>query len=165
MEMEGEVISVGLYKVGTCDATLMVYDQDGNKGTDNVVVKVTDLGLIIGTVFDEDGYPIEDANVLILASDGETYYTLTGSNGSFRSQVPGGDFKWRITKEGYDPISGSSSVDVLEEKTLDLSDIAMKKRAISETGSIPLIIPVLVFLVLIIGVVIFLLLRKKKVTT
>jgi heme/copper-type cytochrome/quinol oxidase subunit 2 len=160
--MNGKTISFKFDKAGTYEILLKVFDQSDNVGTDTVTITVKNTGVVKGIVLDDKGKPIDGALVEIVASDGKTYTFTTAPDGSFSLAIPPGSFTWKISKNGYETIMGSSSVDILGENTLDLSGTPMKKSANSGTNPILFIVPVVIVILLIVGLVIFLVMRKKK---
>jgi PKD repeat protein len=160
--IEGEMASFKFDEAGEYPITLTVIDQAGNIGNDIVTITGVDKGTVSSIVLDGEGKPVEGANVTIMASDGKSYTITTGPNGSFSLELPQGPFTWKISKHGYEPISGTSSMGALEEKALDLSGSPLTKETTAETSPLLFIIPAVVLILLVIGIVVFLLTRKKK---
>ncbi len=126
--LTGLAVQFTFEKGGVYAVVLTVADAVGNRGNDTVVITVVDMGRVTGTVLDEEGRPVKDAKVEITASDGKSYTTTTTANGSFALDVFHGDFTWRISKEGYKAISGSSSVVPMGGTELDLADQPLVKK-------------------------------------
>jgi len=147
---------------GVFTVTLEVTDAVGLRDTDNVIITVLGYTLSIhGNVLDENGDPVEGANVEINATDGETYNTVTRADGSFLQEVPKGPFTWRISKEGYDELSGGSS-------TENLGDLTIKLKESPTTNDDDRIVTILILVSLILsllvltGIAIFLISRRRN---
>ncbi|MDG6224438.1 MAG: carboxypeptidase-like regulatory domain-containing protein, partial [Candidatus Thermoplasmatota archaeon] len=160
--LEGEVVSFKFDEAGEYQIILSVFDLADNYGDDKVVINVVDTGILKGTVRDKDGDPVPGATFEVLASDGKTYTATTLSDGSFSLEIPHGPFSWKIMKDGYKPITGTGSINALEEKDLDLSGSALEKEEGSSFPIMLVVIPAIIILLLIVGIVLFLVLRKKK---
>ena len=142
---------------------LVVIDGYDNTGIDTINITVIDTGIVKGIVIDENGDPVEGAKVEIISLNGNIYTATTESGGSVSIEIFYGDFTWTITKDGYEPISGTGLVNAMEETELDLSDQPMIKE--DEGKNVPSIIPFLVLgllIILIVGAILFFVLRKKK---
>ncbi len=161
-ELLGKIVSFKFDKPGTYEVTLKVFDDSENYGIDAVSITVKNTGVVKGIVLDDKGKPIDGALIEIVASDGKTYTFTTAPDGSFSLEIPPGSITWKITKSGYGTITGSSTVDILGENTLDLAGTPMKKTASTGTSPILFIVPAMIVILLIIGPVIFLIMRKKK---
>jgi plastocyanin len=161
-ELLGKTVSFKFDKPGVYEITLKLTDDSDNIGTDTLTVTVKNTGVVKGIVLDDKGKPIDGATIEIVASDGKTYSFTTAPDGSFSLSIPPGSFTWKISKSGYEVITGSSSVDILGENTLNLAGTPMKKTVSTGTSPILFIIPAVIVILLIVGVVIFLVMRKKK---
>ena len=159
--LEGSEAEFKFEKAGTYQIKLMVFDEHENSGEDTVIIIVIDTGIVKGKVLDADGNPVEGALIEITASNGEIHTATTGSDGSFSIEMYHGSFTWEISKDGYEPISGTGSVNALEEITLDLSDTPLVKEEITGTSMIFFIIPI-VIIIIILGIAIFLISRRKE---
>jgi PKD repeat protein len=126
--LHGAVRSYVFAEGGVYEVVLTVSDASGNIDNNTVIITVVDTGRVSGTVHDQVGWPVEGAVVKVIAFDGKAYTTTTGANGSFALDVHHGPFTWRITKEGYSAISGSSSVSPMNTTVLDLSDKPLVKE-------------------------------------
>ncbi len=126
--LTGLVVPFTFDAAGVYEVVLTVADEASNLDNDTVVITVVDTGRVTGTVLDGDGKPVKDATVVVTASNGKLYTAMTVANGSFALDVFHGDFTWRISKEGYKSISGSSSVAPMEGTWLDLSDHPLVKE-------------------------------------
>jgi hypothetical protein len=160
--MNGRTISFKFDKAGSFEILLKVFDQSDNVGTDTVMITVKNTGVVKGIILDDGGKPIDGAIVEIVASDGKTYTFTSAPDGSFSIAIPPGSFTWKITKSGYGTVTGSSTVNILGENTLDLAGTPMKKTASTGTSPILFIVPAVIVILLIVGVVVFILMRKKK---
>ena len=160
--LEGEVVSFKFDEAGEYQIILSVFDLADNYGDDKVVITVVGTGKLNGIVLDADGKPVPGATFEALASDGKTYTATTLSDGSFSLEIPEGSFSWKIMKDGYKPISGTGSIDALEDKDLDLSGSALEKEEGKSFPIMLVVIPAIIILLLIVGIVLFLVLRKKK---
>ena len=150
--IRGEKASHTFEEAGVYEITLIVTDRAGNIDQDVITINVVDTGRVTGTVLYDNGYPVYGAGVWITGSDGRTYLTGTDPNGIFSIDVIEGNFNWRITLEGYVPISGTSSVKAMEETELDLSETPLKKESEEGPGiSIPLIITLIMVILVVIG--------------
>ena len=159
--IEGSEVEFKFDKVGTYQIKLMVFDEYDNGGEDTVLITVVETGIVKGIVLDEKGDPVEGALIEITASNGEVYTATTGSDGSFSIEIHHGSFDWKITKDGYEPISGSASVNAMEEINLDMSDAPLVKEKKTGTNMLLLIILIIVIVLIIVGIVIFLFTRRK----
>ena len=150
---------------GIYNVTLTVTDTVGLTDTDHVSIIVNALEdpmfSVHGRLLDGNGDPIEGALVEITASDGNRYTTTTGPDGSFSIDVPKGSFTWKISKEGYEELSGESSTGDLGENIIKLKEIPTDP---DEKGIdiIFILIPLIVFILIIVGIAIFLFTRRKK---
>ncbi|MBN1390959.1 MAG: PKD domain-containing protein [Candidatus Thermoplasmatota archaeon] len=147
---------------GVFNVMLEVTDEAGLWDTDNVIITIVVSRFSVhGNVLDENGDPVEGVKVEINATDGETYITVTGSDGSFSMEVPKGPFTWRISKEGYEELSGESSTDDLGEITIKLKESPMAHD--DDATVIILFLVSLVFSILIVvGIVLFFISRRRK---
>jgi hypothetical protein len=161
-ELLGRIVTFKFDKPGTYEITLKVFDDSDNYGIDTVTITVKNTGVVKGIVLDDNGKPVDGALVEIVASDGKTYSFTTAPDGSFSIAIPPGSFTWKISKDGYGTITGSSTVDILGENTLDLAGTPMKKTASTGTSPILIIVPAVIVILLILGAVIFLVMKKKK---
>jgi PKD repeat protein len=161
-ELMGMTANYTFDLAGSYQVTLKVYDDNDNSGNDTLIINVKDTGTVKGILLDENGKPVKGALVEIVASDGKIYSVRSVQNGSFSLEIPAGPFTWKISKNGYETISGSSSVAILEETIFYPSDIQMKKVEKSGPGPILLIIPAVIVLLIVIGIVVFLMMRKRK---
>jgi hypothetical protein len=162
MTLIGPMVEFIFDKAGEYEMDLTVFDENDNTGTDNIVIIVIDTGTVKGTVLDENGNLVEGAKVEIASSNGQTYSTTTGANGSFSLVVFHGNFNWSISKEGYKGISGSSSVKAMGEALLDLSDhplVSEEKK--KDRSSLFFIVLLAVLLLMVLGIAFYLLIRKK----
>ncbi|MDG6224348.1 MAG: PKD domain-containing protein, partial [Candidatus Thermoplasmatota archaeon] len=114
--LEGEVVSFKFDEAGEYQIILSVFDLADNYGDDKVTITVVGTGKLNGIVLDADGKPVPGATFEVIASDGRTYSATSSSDGSFSLEIPHGPFSWKIMKDGYKPISGTGSIDALEEK-------------------------------------------------
>ena len=159
--LEGEAVVFTFEVGGVIEATLTVVDQHGNSGDDKVTITVVDTGIVKGTIKDNSGKVVEGALVEILASNGNKYSTKTGPDGSFSLEIFHGAFNWEISKSGYVPISGTSSVDPMGEIELDLSDTPLPKEGGSLTWIV--LIPIsLLLMLLILGGILLIAWRRKE---
>jgi len=118
-------------------------------------------GTVTGVVLDSGGNPVEGATVEIGTSGGSSYTAETGENGSFSLEVRHGSFDWRISKDGYTSISGSSYVGPKGVVELDLSESTLDREG--ERGPTTLVMVVaVVFLTSIILIILFMIFRKLK---
>ena len=159
--IEGSVVDFVFEKGGVYDILLAVIDQFNNIGEDRITITVMDTGIVKGIVLDEKGDLIEGAIIDITASNGEIHTYRTGSDGSFSIEVYHGSFTWKIMKEGYKPISGTGSVNALEETVLDLSETPLIIEENAVTSILFFIIPIIVIVLIILGIAIFLISRRK----
>ncbi len=168
--LEGGNVSFKFDIGGTFEITLQVIDVSGNLNKDTVTIIVIDTGLVKGIVHENDGKPIENAIIYILASNNETYTAMTGPDGSFSLEIDYGTFTWRISKEGYRSISGSSSVNAMDEIQLDLSNKNLEKEPETEpSGSISrsvfvllVVIGMMILIISIVGITFVFIMKKKE---
>jgi len=100
-------------------------------------------GRVEGTVLDERGRPVEGARVELAASNGTTRSTTAVANGAFALDIHHGNFTWRVAKEGYGAISGTSSVSPMGTTVLDLPVLPLER--VEERGpSTPLLLMALI---------------------
>ena len=158
--LEGESVQFTFGKGGVYEVVLTVADRAGNVDDDRVVITVVDTGKVTGRVSDKDGMAVEGAKVEVTASNGKTYSTTTDANGRFTMVVYNGDLTWRVSKEGYRTVSGSSSVDPMDETDLGLSDYPLVREEKSETSNGLVIIAAVVIVVMVVGIALILLKRK-----
>ncbi len=81
------------------DAVLDHETADPNAGPvpDGEPTPTQDHGLVIGTVFDAKGEPVQGAAVIV----DNGYGTITGDSGGFVFQLSGGDYLITMTKSGF----------------------------------------------------------------
>jgi len=159
--LKGETATFVFEKAGVYTIVLTVVDHVMNYDEDEVVITVIDIGTVKGIVLDEKGSDVEGAMVEISASDGKKYTSTTGSDGAFSIELPHGPFTWKISKEGFESISGSSTAVAMSEIQLDLSDSPLVKH--DEGISIILfIIPLIIAILLVVGIITFLILGRSN---
>jgi parallel beta-helix repeat protein len=159
---DGEKVQFRFDKGGTYNVLLTVTDQTGNWGEDGIVLTVVDKGTLKGTVLNKNGSPLKGAKITVRASDGKDYLGITSANGSFIVEVFMGEATYKITKPGYKSISGAVAVQPMGITVLDTTGTTLEEEA--KSAGLPLV-PIIIgvgILLLIIGAVLFLLLRKKK---
>jgi PKD repeat protein len=159
--LEGEEVEYTFEDAGTFEITLTVIDGNGNEGYESINLTVIEIGTVKGIVLDRSGNPVEGAFVEITGSDGQTRSATTDTDGSFSIEVVRGEFVWNITKDGFETISGTSAVDPMAEIDLDLSNTPLEKRS-EEGSSIIIFVVIGILSILIIALVLFFVLRKKK---
>jgi len=147
---------------GVYEVVLTVTDAWGNRGNDTVVVTVVDTGTVTGTVLDEDGKAVEGATVRVDAADGRAYTATTAANGSFALSVFHGPFNWSISKDGYEAISGSSSVNAMQEADLDLSGTPLVREGGEAPARTSLIVRAVVIVLAAVAVALLALDRRRK---
>ncbi len=135
---------------GVYEVVLTVTDAAGNHDNDTVLIAVVDTGRVTGTVLDKEGGPVEGALVRMTASNGRTYTTMTAANGSFSLEVYHGTFTWMVMKQGYEAISGSSTVAPMDVKELDLSDTPLVREDEKEPPTSSLLMPVVLIVLLVV---------------
>ncbi|MBN1540463.1 MAG: carboxypeptidase regulatory-like domain-containing protein, partial [Candidatus Thermoplasmatota archaeon] len=149
-------------KGGAYEVLLTVSDGSGNTGEDTVTITVIDTGRVTGTVLDGDGKPVEGAHVEITASDGEVYATTTGADGSFSLEIPNGPFSWKVSKDGYVTVAGTGTVAAMGDEGLDLSgEPLVRQKQGSEDDNILLYLVIAAVIVLMAGLFLYLLTRRK----
>ncbi|MBN1539176.1 MAG: PKD domain-containing protein [Candidatus Thermoplasmatota archaeon] len=157
----GEEVTFTFVKGGTYEVLLTVSDGSGNTDQDSVMIYVIDKGTVSGTVLDDEEQPVEGALVEITASDGNVYSATTGSDGSFSLEVPYGPFAWKISKDGYETISGTGTVAAMGDADIDLSGEPMVREKEDGKDS-NLLLWILIVIILIAIVVLYFLMRSKK---
>ncbi len=164
--LEGLAVDFTFDIAGAYEIVLNVMDLSGNIDQDMIVITVIETGMVGGTVLADDGTPVEGALIEITASNGEIYTATTGSNGSFFIEVHHGDFTWKISREGYETIAGTSSVDPMKSTQLNLPDKPLER--ISNNGSdsektvLPYILGIVGLVVILVTIIFFFILRRKK---
>ena len=161
--LEGKIVNFKFDVAGEYQIILSVYDNADNYDDDKVLITIVDKGIIKGTVLDTDGNPIEGAVIEIIDSNGEIYTVATISNGSFSVEIYHGPFTWTVSMEGYKTISGTGSVDAMEEIDLDLSDHPLEKEDDDEKSLIPILIIVVIVILIMAGagIGVFLYMKSK----
>jgi len=160
--LEGVKVLYSFSKGGIYEVILTVTDRSGNLDNDTVVITVVDKGWVTGAVIDTDGKSVKGAVIKIVASDGKLYSTTTAANGSFAMDIYYGAFTWRISKESYRTISGSSSVNAMNETELDLSDKPMVKEDRAGSSISSLMMLAVIMILLVVGDALFILMRRRK---
>ena len=157
--LAGREVSFEFGKGGVYEGVLTVVDRAGNFDEDRINITVVDTGRVTGIVVDKDGQSISGATVFITASNGNISSTRTDANGAFSMDIYHGNFTWKITKNGYQPISGSSSVKPMDVVQLDLS-----KKPMEKVEGLSLIFTMLVLVIAIAAVlgIVGLVIRRKK---
>jgi len=122
-----------------------------------------DVDVSIGPVLDEDGEPIEGASVT-LTIDGQTYTGVTNAQGIAVIPVPptamGKNVTVKITKDGYEDISYTTSLDANGDLTTQPPQMVMDEGKGSGGSSLTWLWILLVIIV-VIAVIIFFMTRKK----
>jgi len=159
---DGEKVQFRFDKGGTYNVLLTVTDQTGNWGEDGMVLTVVDKGTLKGTVLNKNGSPLKGAKITVRASDGRDYLGISSANGSFIVDVFMGDATYKITKPGYKSVSGAVTIRPMETTVLDSAGTTLEPA--SRTGLSPLlfIIAGIGVGLLIAGLVLFFILRRKK---
>ncbi|MBN1389117.1 MAG: PKD domain-containing protein, partial [Candidatus Thermoplasmatota archaeon] len=158
----GEEVSFTFGKGGTYEVLLTVSDGQGNTGEDTVMIYVIDKGTVSGTALDDDEQPVEGALVEITASDGNVYSATTGADGSFSIEIPYGPFSWKISKEGYDTITGTGTVPAMGDTDIDLSGEPMvREKEEGKDSNLLLWVLIIVIIILIAGFLLYFLMRSK----
>jgi PKD repeat protein len=116
--LQGMEASFHFDEGGTYEVTLKVLDGGGNTGYDTLRVNVIDFGRVTGFVFDEQGKPVIGATFEAVSA-GRIFTTVTSTNGSFTMDLPMGGITWKITKEGYDTLSGKAIVEPMKTTFID----------------------------------------------
>jgi len=160
MTLDGEAVQFSFKTGDVYQVVLTVTDAAGNVDNDTVTITVVNTGKVIGTVLDEIGRPVGGADVEIRASDGKAYTTSTAANGSFALDVHYGVFTWKISKDGYREISGSSLVGPMNTTELDLSDLPLVREDKGGLASSSLMI--LAVIVILVVIAVALVLMKKR---
>jgi hypothetical protein len=146
MSFEGKEVSFTFNRGGIYGIVLTVNDLSGNLGNDSVVITVVETGRVTGTVLDGNKKPVGGASVEVIASHGIDRTQKTAADGTFSIDIYHGPFTWTISKAGYRKISGSSSVNPMDEVQLDLSDHPLLKED-KEGPSGSLMMPVLLIII------------------
>lgn len=165
---DGKIIPFTFNKGGLYEIVLRVIDQSGNPDEATITITVIDTGKIYGVVLDSEGNSVENAIINITSSDGKLHQMTTDINGSFSFEIPHGSFNWEISKGGYTTISGTGSVNAMDEIQVDLSDTPLK--TISETESesrsekdiLPYIIGIIALILVLVVIILFFILRRQK---
>ena len=160
--LEGENVSFDFDESGDFQVFLTVVDRFGNQARDSCTISVIRDGTLTGTVLDENGNAVEGATVEILTSDGETLTTETGVTGYFTIQIPEGAYEWRISKEGFDTSSGTSSIKALETKEMESSECELTGERSGILLFVLLFLLVLIIVVIMAAVLGILLFRKRS---
>jgi hypothetical protein len=153
---------------GEYTVLLTVFDQSGNTGEGQVVITVTDKGILTGTVLDRDGNPIYCVKVTVVDEYGYEYETVT-EGGEFSINVTMGTVSWTLSKDGYRSVSGTSEIFPMGITEIDLSGKFMEKedptRPDGGSGGFPIfivIISAVILFIIIVAVGLLVLLRKVK---
>jgi PKD repeat protein len=146
---------------GTYEITLFVQDAALNYAEDTVIITVVGTGTLTGTVVDENGDPIDGAEIFVLCSDGITYTGISDQDGSFSIDVYYGNTTWTIKSSGYKDRTGTAYVEAMGSSSLPSSETALKKEK-ERSGIFLIVIIAVIVLILVIGLVSFLITRSKK---
>ena len=159
--LDGASRSYTFAEGGVYEVSLTVSDTSGNLDEDTVAITVVDMGRVTGTVHDKDGRPVGGATIEINASDGRPISMTTGANGSFAMDVHNGAFTWKITKDGYDAISGSGTVSAMGATELNIPDLPLV-RVEGRGPSTALLLTAAIVVIVTVAVAAALVLRRRN---
>lgn len=122
-------------------------------------LSVTDKGHVYGKVFNWDGEPVENAEIVV----DDIKVDLTNENGYFRFRYSEGTYEYQVKKEGYQVWSGLLTVEAGKERDSGVIVIKPEERS-HLLGNLLLLIVVPSLIASVIGgaVAAVLLIRERK---
>lgn len=82
-----------------------------------VAMAVAD-GSVNGSVYGEDGEPIQGAYVMVVSARNVSYVQTTGADGSFSLECPAGEYSLRVSCEGYETARNDVSTGIPQIVTM-----------------------------------------------
>lgn len=101
-------------------STGVIVESDGEQVTVNVTLDPPAPGAVFGVVTDHTGTPVQDAEISLLTGGTETASTTTSQNGEYSITASPGSYEFHGFKLGFEPATGTVSVEPDQGTSLDL---------------------------------------------